>query len=374
MKRNKKKFTYYLLILFSFAFTLTCNLEAATLTIGSGSGLPGAKNISIPINLTSAPSEKAGSFNLNLNFDISRLAFKTVALGPKAVEAGKSLSHSQPNPNIVRVIVIGFNQNVIGDGVVLNFTFDILDNAPPGKADLTITKPSVAEPDGKLLPVTVNNGSITVEGNNPGSTTSTTAPKTTTTSTLNTTTVKTNTSTTIPEPPPDSTTTTTDTVNSTTSTTINSVTSTTSLSSSTTTSTSEILWPLLYNETWKEKQEQNLFLLRSFRDEVLINTELGQEYLFMIYSNSLEILILLLQDPIAVKLASEVADGCLESIEFLLYRNEMVLNRETIDVFDALLTQLEPKASPNLKFAIEKVKKDIKDEHIIKKLGIKMIE
>ena len=58
----------------------------------------------------------------------------------------------------------------------------------------------------------------------------------------------------------------------------------------------------------------------------------------------------------------------------MLYRNEMALHRETIDVFDALLTQLEPKASPNLKTAIDKVKKDIKDEIVIKQLGVKIIE
>ena len=107
---------------------------------------------------------------------------------------------------------------------------------------------------------------------------------------------------------------------------------------------------------------------------MIINTELGQEYLFMLYSNSLEILILLLQNPVAVTLASEVVDGCLRSIESLLYRNEMALQREAIDVFDALLTQLEPKASPNLKAAIEKIKKDVKDERVIKQLGVKIIE
>ena len=161
-KRDKRKFVYYILILFFSIFALSCNLKAATLTVGSNSGLPGAKNILIPINLISAPSEESCSFNFDLNFDISRLAFKTVALGPKAIEAGKSLSHSQPNPNIVRVIVIGFNQNVIGNGVVLNFTFDILRNTPNGKTKLSISKASISDTNGKPLAVNISGGALEV--------------------------------------------------------------------------------------------------------------------------------------------------------------------------------------------------------------------
>jgi len=350
MKRdNKKKFMYCILITLSYVLILTCNLEAATLTVGSGSGLPGAKNILIPINLSSAPSKGAGSFNFDLNFDTPRLTFKTVTLGPKAIEAGKSLSHIQPNPNIVRVIVIGFNQNIISNGTVLNFTFDILNNAPPGKADLIITKPSVADPAGKLLPVTINNGSITVEGGIPGTTTSTT----------------------IPQPPPDTTTTSATVLSTTSTTTIETTTSINPTSSSTTTSVSQ-LWPLLYDEMWGSKKDQKLFLLRTFRDEILVNTEVGKEYMFMLYSNSFEILVLLLQDPIAVKLASEVADEILVSIQTLLYHDEMTISQKAIDNFESLLSQLEPKASPNLKIAIAGIREDFKEGRVFKQLGIRM--
>jgi hypothetical protein len=94
----------------------------------------------------------------------------------------------------------------------------------------------------------------------------------------------------------------------------------------------------------------------------------------MLYSNSIEILFLLLQDPIAVKLASEVADEFLVSIQTLLYHDEMTISQKAIDDFESLLEYIEPKASPNLKTAIEKVKKEIKDEFVIKQLGVKIIE
>ena len=105
---------------------LTSNIKAATLSIGSTSVSPGDKNISIPIGLTSASGEEVSGFNFDLNFDTSRLSFKEVTLGKLATDAGKSLSFSQPSSNTIRVLVIGLNQNVISDGIVLNFTFDII--------------------------------------------------------------------------------------------------------------------------------------------------------------------------------------------------------------------------------------------------------
>lgn len=363
-----RKLIYYILTL-SLSLILTCDLEAATLTVGSNSGTPGGKNIFIPIDLSSILGEKSGGFNFDLNFDTSRLSFKEVKLGPKSIEANKSLSHSQPSSNTIRIVVIGFNQNIIENGTVLNFTFNILNNASTGKAELIIIDPSISDcsPKVNLLPVTTKNGEIIVERSNPETSTTTSANTPTTTPT----TVRTTTSTSVQPPIPGDTTTTTSTTDmSTSSTTTINTTSSTALTSSTTTTSISQLWPLLYDKMWGSKKDQNLFLLRAFRDEVLVNTDIGKEYISMLYDNSLEIAILLLQDPLYSKQASEVTNELLHSIESLLYSDEMIISQKTIDNFEFLLNQLEPKASPKLKSVIKKVRKDIKEEIVFRKLGI----
>ncbi len=356
MRRNKKIFIYYILISLSYVFILTCNLEAATLTVGSDSGAPAEKNILIPIDLSSTPSEEVCSFNFDLRFDMSRVSFKGVTLGPKAEEAGKSLSFSQPYSDIVRIMVVGFNQNKIENGTVLNLTFDILNTAPSGKAELIITDPAISDcsPQADLLPVTTENGEIVVEGNPTDSTT--------TTSTNSPTTIITTTSTSI-QPPPDTTTSTTGMT-------------TTSINSTSSSTTSSVLqfWPLLYDEMWGNKKDQNLFLLRDFRRVILINTEVGREYVFILYDNSFEIAVLLLQDVSLIELASAVANGILLSMESLLYNDEMIMDQKTIDDFESLLNHFESKASLKLKIAIKKIKKDIRDEMLFNQLGITIVE
>lgn len=161
MKKVKKNLVCYLIAL-AFTLVLTSNLKAATLSVGSTSVSPGDKNISIPVDLTSLSGEKVCGFNFDLNFDTSILSFKEVTLGSVATDAGKSLSFNQPSSNTIRVVVIGLNQNVIGDGTVLNFTFDVFNKAPSGKAKLTITNPSISDPNGKQLVVNAVDGEVNI--------------------------------------------------------------------------------------------------------------------------------------------------------------------------------------------------------------------
>ena len=161
MKKVNKRLSCYVIALVS-TLILISNLEAATLTVGSNSGSPGTKSISIPINLTSAAGEKVCGFNFDLNYDSAKLSFKEVTLGSATIEVGKSLSHSQPNSNTIRVVVVGFNQNVINDGTILTFTFDVLSKAPAGKTELTITKPSLSDPNGKGLGVKSSEGELQI--------------------------------------------------------------------------------------------------------------------------------------------------------------------------------------------------------------------
>jgi len=155
-------------------------LEAATLSVGSGSGEP-EDTVIIPISLSSSGGEEVCGFNLDLHFDTARLSFQGIALGEKAEAAGKSLSSSQPDEDVVRALVIGFNQDTIDDGTVLEVTFAITSNAPNGSATLTIANPGATDCEGVLLSVTTESGEIVVEGGSTETTTTTTVTSSTTT-------------------------------------------------------------------------------------------------------------------------------------------------------------------------------------------------
>ena len=121
---------------------------------------------------------------------------------------------------------------------------------------------------------------------------------------------------------------------STSTTTAAETTSTTSsaLSSSTTTSTN-LLWPIAYGEMWGARKDENLILMRAFRDGFLLNTEVGREYIAVLYENSLEVATMLLQEPSLTIQAREVTDELLIKVESLLYNDAIEISQETINSF-----------------------------------------
>jgi hypothetical protein len=124
---------------------------------------------------------------------------------------------------------------------------------------------------------------------------------------------------------------------------------------------------------WDEKQYENLLLLRLFRDEILLNTRVGREYVFALYDNSLEIALLLLQEPSLTSHASIVANELLMAAESLFYNEEMEISQDTIDNLLSLLDHFESKASPKLKTVIKKVREDINMGEVFKQLCITKI-
>ena len=137
------------------------------------------------------------------------------------------------------------------------------------------------------------------------------------------------------------------------------------------------LWPMAYDKMWGAKKGKNLSLLRKFRDDVLADSEMGQDYIFMLYNNSLEILILLLQNPPLMKETSRVIDGLFPGIHSLLDGGGMKLSRKQLADVESLLAKFETKASPWLKTAIKKVRKDLREGELFsqfRKTGIKRIE
>jgi len=130
------------------------------------------------------------------------------------------------------------------------------------------------------------------------------------------------------------------------------------------------LWPMAYDKMWGDKKGQILSLMRKFRDDVLADSEMGQDYTFMLYNNSLEILLLLLQNPPLTKETSRVIDGLLPGINSLLDGGGMKLSSKQLADVESLLLAFEAKAGPGLKTFIEKVKNDIRKEEPFRQLHI----
>jgi len=133
-------------------------------------------------------------------------------------------------------------------------------------------------------------------------------------------------------------------------------------------------WPLAYDKMWGAKKNENLLLLRIFRDEILLGNEIGKRYTSMLYANSLEIAILLLKDPLLASQAREIANDLLMKVDCLLYNDEIEIRKNKIEDFISLLNHFESKASPKLKTAIRKVKSDINRGKIFEQLSITITE
>jgi len=131
------------------------------------------------------------------------------------------------------------------------------------------------------------------------------------------------------------------------------------------------LWPMAYDKMWGAKKRENLSLLRSFRDGVLAESEVGREYIFMLYNNSLEILIFLIRDPSLTKETKEVIDELLPGIQSLLEGKKMSLSEEKTDHLELLFKHFDKKAfSPQLKRAIKKVRRDLSEGILFEQLGV----
>lgn len=131
-----------------------------------------------------------------------------------------------------------------------------------------------------------------------------------------------------------------------------------------------LFWKKTYNEMWGARKDENLFLLRAFRDTTLRNSEVGRKYTSLLYDNSSEVASLLLQNSSLAAQTSEAIAELLPGIASLTTQGTTAINRDTVQKVESLLDHFETKASPKLKAAIMKVKRDITSGKVFKELGI----
>jgi len=144
----------------------------------------------------------------------------------------------------------------------------------------------------------------------------------------------------------------------------------TSLNSTTTMSISDaVSWQRAYEALWGEKKGETLSLLRTFRDNVLTHTEIGRNYISLLYNHSAEIL-RLLHNPLLSIATGKVIDELLPAIHAVLEGRSATLSRFTVENILSLLNQYERGASPDLKTAIREIKSEVRGGELFRQVKI----
>jgi uncharacterized protein (TIGR03437 family) len=149
----------FLRVLFTMLFA-GASLFAGTLAVGTGVA-SSSSNAAVNVTYT-AGGTAATMLQFDLTFDGSVLLV-TATAGSAVSSAGKSLQTSQPDPanaNVMRFMIFGLNQNVIGDGVVAVLNVGVRNAAYSGTVTLQISNIVAATTSGPA--VTGTNGSVRV--------------------------------------------------------------------------------------------------------------------------------------------------------------------------------------------------------------------
>ncbi|NDJ14513.1 MAG: hypothetical protein EBY17_25510, partial [Acidobacteriia bacterium] len=129
------------------SFTISSPANSVSLLVGDGSGLAG-QTVEVGIQLTSSGTANPGGFQLDLSYDATKLAYVSARIGAQATAADKSVSVQTQQNGDVRLLGVGFNQNVIANGIVAYATFRLNALFTSGSTLVTPKNCTATDPSG----------------------------------------------------------------------------------------------------------------------------------------------------------------------------------------------------------------------------------
>jgi Cohesin domain len=134
--------------------------NATELSIEHGVLAPG-KPVSLDVTI-SAGTDKPTGIQFDLQYDAVALDM-TIDAGPAAVQAGKSLRAAKIEPGRQRILIIGFNKNVISDGVLAILHVSYKGRETGKTFSIHVVGAAGTNEKAQALPVTGKDGSVKVE-------------------------------------------------------------------------------------------------------------------------------------------------------------------------------------------------------------------
>jgi hypothetical protein len=119
-----------------------------------------------------------------------------------------------------------------------------------------------------------------------------------------------------------------------------------------------------------EEESSPINLLRNFRNTVLAKNDIGRKYTNLYYKHAAELTKLIIaHEEIRADVIELILD-IMPDISLLLEGEEALLSPEMKEELEALIDSLESYASPRLKKSLNMVRKDIKNNEMLQKLGV----
>ncbi|MBW2182883.1 MAG: carboxypeptidase regulatory-like domain-containing protein [Deltaproteobacteria bacterium] len=119
-----------------------------------------------------------------------------------------------------------------------------------------------------------------------------------------------------------------------------------------------------------EEESSPINLLRNFRNTVLAKNDIGRKYTNLYYKHAAELTKLIIAHEEIRTGVIELIFDMMPDINLLLEGEEALLSPEMKEELEALIDSLESYASPRLKKSLNMVRKDIKNNEMLQKLGV----
>lgn len=110
-----------------------------------------------------AQSSQIAALQFDLNYDAVNLTVSAVT-GPAAMAAGKLASSQDVSPGRKRILLIGFSQSALADGVVVSLMISSSSSAP-GSYELRLTDGVASDKDGNAVALAMVDGTVSVVEN-----------------------------------------------------------------------------------------------------------------------------------------------------------------------------------------------------------------
>jgi uncharacterized protein (TIGR03437 family) len=149
------------LVAIAACFLLATAAISSQVSLSNQLAAPGS-SVLIPVVLDSQEDSISG-LQFDLQYDSAAMSL-IVTLGDPVRNSQKSLYVADLSPNKKRLLIVGFNQNQIVDGALINLFVNLNQAANTGPYTLEFSNLAATDPYGNAIPITGTDGTVTVQG------------------------------------------------------------------------------------------------------------------------------------------------------------------------------------------------------------------